>query len=110
MTDTDFRALATQTRPRATQAKTRAWLIIESCMKQLDATCKTGTGITEHVDGCGCSPYRIAVDRRRQYTAVTHPDWTPGHSLNDGMRIASKQLLRDLWREARRIHAGEAPQ
>lgn len=90
----------------STDAKTRAWLIIQSCLKQLDPQCKR-EGIAEHTDGCGCSPYRIVVDERRQHTAITHPEWTPGHSLNDGMRIASKRLLRDLWREARRIHAEE---
>ena len=88
----------------STHAKTRAWLIIQSCLKQIDAACKTGTGIADHLDGCACSPYRIAVDERRKHTAVTHPDWTPGHSLNDAMRVASKRLLRDLWREARRLH------
>ena len=87
-------------------AKMRAWLIIASCIKQLDPQCKRD-GVAEHVDGCGCSPYRIVVDERRQHTAVTHPEWTPGHSINDGMRIAGKRLLRDLWREARRIHAEE---
>ena len=88
----------------STDAKTRAWLIVQSCMKQLDASCKTDTGIAEHVEGCGCSPYRVVIDQRRQRTAATHPDWTPGHSLNDAMRVASKRLLRDLWREARRCH------
>ena len=87
-------------------AKMRAWLIVASCIKQLDPQCKR-EGTAEHTDGCGCSPYRIVVDERRQHTAITHPEWTPGHSLNDGMRIASKRLLRDLWREARRIHAEE---
>ena len=88
----------------STLAKTRAWLIIQSAMKQLDASCKTDTGIAEHVDGCKCSPYRIVIDQRRKRTAETHPDWTPGHSLNDAQRVASKALLRDLWIEARRIH------
>ena len=87
-------------------AKMRAWLIVASCIKQLDPQCKRD-GVAEHTDGCGCSPYRIVVDERRQHTAVTHPEWTPGHSLNDGMRIACKRLLRDLWRESRRIHAEE---
>lgn len=32
---------------------------------------------------------------------------TAAHSLNDGMRVASKALLRDLWREAREIHASQ---
>ena len=88
----------------STDAKTRAWLIVQSCMKQLDASCKTDTGIAEHVEGCDCSPYRVVIDQRRQHTATTHPEWTPGHSLNDAMRVASKRLLRDLWREARRCH------
>ena len=88
----------------STDAKTRAWLIVQSCMKQLDTSCKTDTGIAEHVEGCGCSPYRVVIDQRRQRTATTHPEWTPGHSLNDAMRVASKRLLRDLWREARRCH------
>jgi hypothetical protein len=88
----------------STNAKTRAWLCVESCMKQIDATCKSDNGIGAHVEGCKCSPYRVVIDQRRTRTAETHPDWTPGHSLNDAMRIASKALLRDLWREAKRIH------
>ena len=85
-------------------AKMRAWLIIGSCMKQLDPYCKGETGIADHLSTCNCSEYRIKVDKRRIHTAVTHPDWTPGHSLQDGMRIASKELLKDLWIEARRLH------
>jgi hypothetical protein len=81
----------------STNAKTRAWLCIESCMK-----CNGGT------DSLGrqrpLSPYRVVIDQRRTRTAETHPEWSPGHSLNDAMRIASKALLRDLWREAKRIH------
>ena len=73
-------------------------------LASLVPACKTGTGIADHLDGCACSPYRVVVDERRKHTAVTHPDWTPGHSLNDAMRVASKRLLRDLWREARRLH------
>jgi hypothetical protein len=88
----------------STNAKTRAWLCIESCMKQIDATCKGDNGIGTHIEGCKCSPYRIVIDQRRTHTAETHPEWTPGHSLSDAMRIASKALLRDLWREAKRIH------
>lgn len=91
----------------STLAKTRAWLVIQSCMKQLDAACKTDTGIADHIDGCACSPYRVVIDNRRKRTAVTRPDMTPAHSLNDAMRVASKALLRDLWREARRINEGD---
>lgn len=88
----------------STDAKTRAWLIVESCMKQLDPDCKRANGIGEHRTGCDCSTYRVVLDKRRARTAVTHPDWTPLHSLRDGQRIASKALLRDLWVAARDIH------
>lgn len=88
----------------STVAKTRAWLCIESCMKQIDATCKGDNGIGSHADECRCSPYRVVVDKRRAHTALTHPEWSAGHSLNDAMRVASKALLRDLWIEARRVH------
>lgn len=88
----------------STNAKTRAWLCIESCMKQINRECKGDAGIGSHIEGCTCSPYRVVIDTRRAHTAVTHPEWRPGHSLNDAMRVASKELLKDLWREARRIH------
>jgi hypothetical protein len=92
----------------STIAKTRAWLITEACMKQLDPYCKTDTGIANHYDQCTCPPYRVIVDQRRIRTAVTHPDWSPKHSLNDGMRIASKELLKDLWIEAKRLYETES--
>ncbi|MGO4984474.1 hypothetical protein [Collinsella sp. Sow4_E3] len=67
----------------STDAKTRAYLIAMSCVKQ--------TG----------SEYRAVYDARRAHTATTRPDWTPGHSHNDALRIVSKRVLRDLWRAAR---------
>ena len=88
----------------STVAKTRAWLVIEASMKQINPACKRDDAIGVHEDGCGCSPYRIVIDERRQRTRETHPDWTPGHSLNDAMRIASKELLKDLWIKARDLH------
>lgn len=70
----------------STTAKTRAYLIALSCIKQAR------------------SPYRATYDQRRAHTAVTHPEWTDGHSHNDAIRVTSKAILRDLWIEARRIH------
>lgn len=74
----------------STDAKTRAYLIATSCIKQ---------------DG----EYRAVYDARRAHTADTHPDWTPGHSHNDALRIVSKRILRDLWRAARDYHT-EVPE
>lgn len=42
-------------------------------------------------------PYRRDYDARRALTAVTHPDWTAGHSHNDARRIVAKAVLRDMW-------------
>lgn len=72
-------------------AKMRAYLIAESCIKH------------------SRSPFRAVYDARRARTAVTHPDWTPGHSHNDAMRIVAKEVLKDLWRAARDIHTTPTP-
>lgn len=118
----------------STKAKMRAYLIAESCIKQLDKDCRNGhvpsatrgTGAVPAQDPqdradpagadaqrnlvaqpCGCSPYRVAYDQRRAHTVVTHPEWTDGHSHNDALRVASKAILRDLWRAARDWHLAQ---
>jgi len=68
-------------------AKMRAYLIATSCIKQPDG-----------------NRYRDIYVARRAHTAVTHPDWTAGHSHNDGLRIVSKVVLKDLWIAARDLH------
>jgi hypothetical protein len=49
------------------------------------------------------SPYRIIYDKRRDHTEVTHPEWTLGHSHNDALRVVGKEILKDLWVEAKRV-------
>lgn len=44
--------------------------------------------------------YRHVYEERRAHTAQTHPEWTPGHSHNDALRVVGKEILRDLWRAA----------
>jgi hypothetical protein len=131
----------------SSNAKMRAYLIAESCVKQLSTDCRDGhgTGDTQcsttvaannpgdrsgpeaqptlvapssgdqhvgdtqmNVVTCACSPYRVVYDRRRAHTAVTRPDWTDGHSHNDALRVASKEILKDLWRAARDWHLNQA--
>jgi hypothetical protein len=67
-------------------AKMRAYLVAEKMLQ------------------CG---NREVYDARRAHTAVTHPDWTNGHSHNDALRVVAKTVLRDLWRAARDIHPGQ---
>jgi hypothetical protein len=45
--------------------------------------------------------YGEVYAKRRAHTAVTHPDWTKGHSDMDGRRIMVKKFLSDLWSEWR---------
>lgn len=119
----------------STRAKMRAYLIAESCIKQLSPDCRGGHGPTDAqstdaapvqdpqdrggqgVPGipptdatlsCACSPYRVVYDQRRAHTATTHPEWTDGHSHNDALRVASKEILKDLWRAARDWHLKQA--
>lgn len=44
-------------------------------------------------------PYKAIYLARRERTAINHPDWTKLHSHMDGLRVMTKYLLRDLWRE-----------
>jgi hypothetical protein len=87
----------------STAAKTRAYLIAESCIKQAR------------------SPYRAVYDEgRTKYADAVHTvdcaqcKAKPGEPLKLGhqharaMRLASKAVLRDLWVEAKRLHEGEA--
>lgn len=85
----------------STNAKTRAWLCAESCVKQLSAACKERGG---HPAECTCSPFRVAYDRRKAHTIANRPQWTDGHRHVDAMRVTAKEILKHLWREARRLH------
>ncbi len=82
-----------------TEAKTRLFLLSQGLLRQ---------GIRKDKDGnqFAVTPYgQLYLDRRAR-TAVTHPEWNPGHGLNDALRIMGKELLKQLWRAAREIHTG----
>lgn len=85
-------------------AKMRAFLVAESCIKQTH------------------SPYRaVYEDGRTKYADATHPapcarcgpagkpaaagsPLSLGHQHARALRLVAKEVLRDLWREAKRIH------
>lgn len=82
-----------------TEIKTRAYLIAEACVKA--GVRKDPEDDTKRV---ATSAYaKVYLDRRAR-TAQTHPEWTPGHSHNDAMRIVSKELLKDMWIASKNIH------
>ena len=52
--------------------------------------------------------YYEIYKERREHTTKTNPDWTKGHSSNDGKRIMIKEFLKDLyaeWREGEGLKA-----
>ncbi len=78
--------------------------------------------IAEQVIQCANPEYRAVYDARRAHTAerahavacvrcgpagkpaAPGTPWSKGHQHADGLRIVAKTILRDLWREARRLH------
>lgn len=70
-------------------AKMRAYLIAESCLKQKG------------------SPYELVYRARRAHTDETHPEWSAGRSHNDALRMGAKALLRDMWIATKEIHEKE---
>lgn len=88
----------------STTAKKRAWLIAKSCIKQAH------------------SPYRaVYEDARKKYDDSVHaapcrrcgPSGKPaqpgtplsaGHQDARAIRIVMKEILKDLWRESKRLH------
>lgn len=85
----------------STLAKTRAYLIAESMLRAgnrevYDAR-KTATEGRLHASPCvRCGP--------KGKPALPGSPWSDGHRHADALRIQSKDLLKNLWREAKRIH------
>ena len=76
----------------SSEAKTRAYLVAESCIKQIGGENRKR------------SPFRDVYEKRRAYTKDLHPEWSDGHSHNDAIRITAKEILRSLWLAAREVH------
>lgn len=105
-------------------AKMRVYLIAEACLKQLRSPCvkAEGNSYATHEENCVCSPYRKVYDvARMRYAEATHqvecircgPRGKPaavGSPLSDGhkhmraMRAIMKEVLKNLYLEAKRIH------
>lgn len=102
-------------------AKMRLWNIATSCIKQTGAT-DAILATSPKGSPRQPSPYREVYDKRRAATAdrlhdrpcarcgpAGHPaqpgtPWSPGHQHADGLRVVGKEILKDLWRESRRLH------
>ena len=116
-------------------AKKRVHLIAKKCVLQLSKPCysvKGDDGLvtrTVHVEGeCVCGGYRLLYDERKaHYAGSVHPrecvrctgkgaPAAPVGSLRKAahvdslaLRAVKKKILRDMWREAKRLHDDQAP-
>jgi hypothetical protein len=111
------------------EAKMRGFLCIEPTTKMLRKPChsvKDDKGLvveTIHVEGCTCSEWRIFYDQEKaRYQGSVHERECPrctgkgqppasigsprkaAHVNQIAIRNTTKQLLRDLWLEAKRLH------
>lgn len=82
-------------------AKSRAYLIAESMLRagnrEVYDRRKTATEGRLHAVECvRCGP--------KGKPALPGSPWSDGHRHADALRIVSKELLKELWREARRLH------
>jgi hypothetical protein len=110
------------------EAKMRLFLIAEKASTQLDKRCKIydpedpKVYLIAHAEDCRCGPYRKVYEHRRAWTAERlhsnecrqcGPSGKPAqpgsplsakHRHMDALRYVGKRILRDLYREARRIN------
>jgi hypothetical protein len=104
----------------STEAKTRALNIARKCVISDGQPDKNGRPR-------GRSPYRDVYDKRKANTAgrvhavpcppcgpegkpaAVGSPWSDAHRNADAVRITAQRFLRDLWREARRLHAENVP-
>lgn len=89
----------------STLAKTRAYLISESMLRAGNRETydkrKAATEGRLHASPCvRCGP--------KGKPAQPGSPWSDGHRHADALRVQSKELLKGLWREAKRIHEEQA--
>lgn len=88
----------------STDAKMRAYLIAESCVKHRDSPYRPvyDAARAKHAEALHCH----ACERCGPRGAPAQPDspLSDGHKHARAMRAVSKAILKDLWREARAIH------
>lgn len=110
-------------------AKMRLHVVVEPIIKMISKPCYSVKGddneylYAVHIEGaCTCSPYRVLWDQARaKYSGSVHPETcvrcgpsgnpakagsvrSAKHQMEMANRIVKKAILRDLWREAKRIH------
>lgn len=71
--------------------------VIYTIAESLSRAQWVGKAKTEDGLGRPDGPFGEVYARRRAHTAITHPDWTPGHARNDALRVMIKDYVKHLW-------------
>ncbi|NUQ97870.1 MAG: hypothetical protein HOY79_15385 [Streptomyces sp.] len=92
----------------STTAKTRAYLVAESCIKQVRSPYRAvyEAGRKKYADAVHSEPCRRCGPSGKPAAAGT--PISAGHQHARAMRLVSKEILKDLWRESKRLHEGGA--
>lgn len=108
-------------------ARMRVYLVAAQTVQMLRKPCfvPDGASWATHVDGCRCGRWRVLYDAAKEkYSTAMHklpcprcgPAGKPapiGSPLSDGhrharaVRIVAKTILKELWREAGRLHGAD---
>lgn len=93
----------------STVAKTRAYLVAESCIKQARSPYRTvyDDGRTKYADAVHAAPCRRCGPAGKP--ANTGSPLSAGHQHARAMRLVMKEILRDLWAESKRLHGSTHP-
>lgn len=88
----------------STTAKTRAYLIAESCIKQARSPYRTvyDDGRQKYADAIHAAPCRRCGPAGKPAEVGTPV--SAGHQHARAMRLVMKEILRDLWTESKRLH------
>jgi hypothetical protein len=88
----------------STVAKTRAYLVAESCIKQARSPYRAvyDNGRTKYADAVHQAPCRRCGPSGKP--AATGTPISAGHQHARAMRLVMKAVLKDLWLESKRIH------
>jgi hypothetical protein len=90
----------------STVAKTRAYLIAESCIKQARSPYRAvyDNGRTKYTNTAHAAPCRRCGPAGKP--ATTGTPLSAGHQHARAMRLVMKEILKDLWQESKRLHEG----
>lgn len=90
----------------STIAKTRAYLVAESCIKQAHSPYRSvyDDGRTKYANTAHAAPCRRCGPAGKP--ATTGTPLSARHQHARAMRLVMKEILKDLWRESKRLHEG----